>query len=41
MLIEVHQHVTRRLRDPRAGRVTGDPGQVDPAMAQLDHEQHV
>jgi len=38
---QVHQQVAGRLRDPRAGRVSGDPGQVDPAVVQLDHKQHI
>jgi hypothetical protein len=39
--VEVHQQVPGRLRDPRAGRVGDDAGQVDPAVIELDHEQDV
>jgi hypothetical protein len=41
LLIKVHQQITRRLGNPRAGRMRGDAGQVDPTVIKLDHEQHV
>jgi hypothetical protein len=39
--VEVHQKVAGRLGDPGSGGAGGDPGQVDPAMVELDHEQHI
>ena len=40
-LVEVDQQVPRLLSDPRAGEVSGHPGDVDPACGQLQEEQDV
>jgi len=39
LLVEVHQQVAGGLGDPCVGRVGGDPGQVDPAAVEFDHEE--
>jgi hypothetical protein len=41
LLIKVGQRITRRLGNPRAGRVGSDAGQVDPTVIEFDHEQDV
>jgi hypothetical protein len=41
MLDEAHQQVSGHLGHPRAGGVSGDPGQVHPSTLQFDHEQDV
>jgi hypothetical protein len=40
VLAQLHRQVAG-LRGPVSGRVGGDPGQVHPAMLDLDDEQHV
>jgi hypothetical protein len=38
LLVEIHQQITGGLGDACAGRVGGDPGQVNPTMVEFDHE---
>ena len=38
---EVDEQVAGLLGDPLAGGVGGDPGEVDAAVAVLDHHEHV
>ena len=37
----MHHEVPRGLSRPWAGRMLGDPGEMDAAMVEFDEEQHV
>jgi hypothetical protein len=41
LFVGVHQQIPGRLGSPRAGRMRGDAGQVDPSVVKFDHEQDV